>query len=181
MSTTTLDITESRMDIESVESINMNINKAVRSWGWAVRNKWAERIKTKSGPAVRCLFLLCSAQYLSKSKTTTGINNHLLKTHHITKDSNVNDRSLSRKGPLDILFGSPSQPRVFDPTKFDDLLVCFIVTTKQPFTIVNSSALQELLNHTTMASLSQVKLPSDDTIGTKVKQILFLIFINYFI
>ncbi|KFH70213.1 hypothetical protein MVEG_03064 [Podila verticillata NRRL 6337] len=61
------------------------------------------------------------------------------------------------------------QPRIFDPTKFDDLLVRFVVTTKQPFSIVKSSAFQDLLNHATMATDSQVKLPSNDTMATKTK------------
>ena len=77
--------------------------------------------------------------------TISGINNHLLKTHHITKDSNPNDGSLSNQGLLDILLNTSQLPTVFDPTKFDDLLIRFIVTTRQPFNIVKSKAFQELL------------------------------------
>ncbi|KAF9367282.1 hypothetical protein CPB97_005985, partial [Podila verticillata] len=99
--------------------------------------------------------------------TTSGINNHLTKTHRITTDSGVNDGRLSRAGPLDVLLQSSTQPRVFDPTRFDDLLVRFVVTTKQPFSIVKSPAFQDLLNHATMATVSQVKLPSDDTVAAK--------------
>jgi hypothetical protein len=41
--------------------------------------------------------------------------------------------------------------------------------TKQPYSIVESPAFQDLLNHATMATVSQVKLPSDDTMAAKVQ------------
>ncbi|KAG0335817.1 hypothetical protein BG005_004479, partial [Podila minutissima] len=99
--------------------------------------------------------------------TTSGINKHLTVAHKIKADSGVNDGSLSRAGPLDAMFHSSKQPRVFDPTRFDELLVRFVVRTKQPFSIVKSPDLQDLMNHATMASVAQVKLPSDDMMATK--------------
>ena len=155
-----------------MESVGSEISSQMttsRSWGWAFKNKWAERITISTKNAVRCLYPGCKRTYITKTWTTTGINNHLIKYHRITADSGINDGSQSRRGPLDALLHSSTQPRVFDPTVFDDLLVRFIVTTKQPFSIVKSPALQALLDHVTMASVSQVKLPSDDTVAAKVK------------
>lgn len=170
---TTFDIPGSSIDMESVGSVNIHNKKVTRAWGWALKNKWAERVETKKGTVVHCRFSGCKREYISTTMTTTGINRHLLKSHHITQDSNVNDGSLSKQGPLDTMFNSSSRPRIFDPTRFDDLLVRFVVTTKQPFTIVESVAFQDVLNHATMASVSQVKLPSGDTMATKVKLLLF--------
>jgi len=159
------------MDIESVGSDIASQKKGVRTWGWAIKNKWAERATSSksNGVIVRCLYPGCKQTYATSSMTTSGINNHLGKVHRITRDSGVNDGSLSRGGPLDVLLRSSTQPRAFDPTSFNDLLVRFIVTTKQPFSIVKSPAFQELLNHATMANEPQVRLPSDDTMATKVK------------
>jgi hypothetical protein len=139
------------------------------SWGWALKNKWAERVQTKKGPALRCLFPGCMKTYATKAMTTSGINKHLTRAHRITEDSGVNDGSLSRSGPMDTFLHTAKQPRVFDPTTFDDLLVRFVVMTKQPYSIVESPAFQDLLNHATMATVSQVKLPSDDTMAAKVQ------------
>lgn len=179
MSMSTSDLHNSSIDVESMGSTSINKQTVIRAWGWAVRNKWAERIQTKKGEVLRCRYPGCKMEYISKEKTTSGINKHLLKAHHITKDSNINDGSLSRHGPLDKLLHSSSQPRIFDPTRFDDLLVQFILKTKQPFTIVEGVALQELLNHATMASISQVKLPSGDTMATKVRFFLTILSMQY--
>lgn len=102
--------------------------------------------------------------------TTTGVNRHLQSAHKINKESGMNDGSLSQSGLLDTLFHPSKQARVFDPTRFDDLLVRYIIRMKQPFSVIESPELQELLNHCTMASMSQVKLPSSDTIARKVKE-----------
>jgi len=117
---------------------------------------------------MRCLYPGCKATYVAPDMTTTGINTRLRKVHHITGESGVNDGSLSRRGPLDSLLQQSRQPEVFDPTKYDDLLVRFVVTTKQPFSIVRSQAFQDLLNHATMATVAQVQLPSQDTMAKKV-------------
>lgn len=180
-----IDSISTGMDIQSVGSCstsqtNVGSEKKIRQWGWAITNKWAERVDTPNGIFIKCLFPGCKSKYETKSMTTSGINNHLFKIHRIHKESNPNDGSLSNQGPLDILFNSDSRPRIFDPTRFDDLLVRFVVTTKQPFTIVKSPALQELLNHATMASISQVKLPSDDSMAAKVKPIFSFYFSSFF-
>jgi hypothetical protein len=162
------------MDIESVGSDSVGQQKGARSWGWAIKNKWAERVVSSKSTIIRCLYPGCKQKYDTKTMTTSGINNHLTKVHRITPDSGINDGSLSRGGPLDAFLHSAMQPRIFDPTKFDDLLVRFVVTTKQPFSIVTSPAFQDLLNHATMAAESQVKLPSNDTMATKVKVFLLI-------
>ncbi|OAQ24468.1 hypothetical protein K457DRAFT_24032 [Linnemannia elongata AG-77] len=151
------------MDIESVGSDITSQKKGVRTWGWAVKNKWAERATSSksNGVIVRCLYPGYKQTYATSSMTTSGINNHLGKVHRITRDSGVNDGSLSRGGPLDVLLRSFTQPRAFDPTSFNDLLVR---------SIVKSPAFQELLNHATMANEPQVRLPSDDTMATKTKR-----------
>jgi hypothetical protein len=100
------------------------------SWGWALKNKWAEHVQTKKGPALCCLFPGCMKTYATKAMTTSGINKHLTRAHRITEDSGVNDGSLSRSGPMDTFLHTAKQPRVFDPTTFDDLLVRFVVMTK---------------------------------------------------
>ncbi|KAF9895779.1 hypothetical protein BX616_008846, partial [Lobosporangium transversale] len=162
---TTFDITDGSMGTESMGSVSISSKKGTRVWGWAIKNKWAERVETKKGAVIRCRFPGCKMEYTSSTMTTSGINSHLANKHHIRKDSHVNDGSLSRQGPLDVMFSS--SPRVFDPTRFDDLLVRFVVTTKQRFAVVKSAAFQELLNHATMAAMAQVKLPSDDTMANK--------------
>ncbi|KAG0018429.1 hypothetical protein BGZ80_007177, partial [Entomortierella chlamydospora] len=85
----------------------------------------------------------------------------------VTEESSVNDGNLSRAGPMDAFLHAVKQPRVFGPTAFDDLLVRFVVTTKQSFSIVGNPAFKDLLNHATMAEMSQAKLPSDDAMATK--------------
>jgi len=164
--------TSSSLDLSQVN--NIEISSTQRTWGWAITNKWAERTVLPKGPAIRCLFPGCKTRYLTKKMTTTGINNHLDTKHHITRESPPNDGSLSRGGPLDALFHSAKQPRIFDPTNFNRLLVGFIVRTKQPFTIVKSPEFQALLNHATMATEAQVRLPSDDTMAAKVGMMLSL-------
>ncbi|KAF9400272.1 hypothetical protein BGZ76_007752, partial [Entomortierella beljakovae] len=164
---TALDISASSIDMDSIGSGKFIQKKGNRSWGWAIKNKWAERIESRSGITIRCLYPGCRAMYQTNGMTTSGINNHLTKIHHITKDSATNDGSLSREGPLDKLLHLTPEPTVFDPTKFDDMLVRFIVRTKQPFSIVKSNDFQELLNHARMASIDQIKLPSDDSVASK--------------
>jgi hypothetical protein len=167
------DIQVSDMEITSIQSSASHdvdtTSSSRNAWGFAIRNGWAERTTTKKGlTGIRCLYPGCSQIYVTSSMTTSGINRHLRNTHKITEDSGINDGRLSRAGPLDLLFHSSKQPRVFDPTRFDDLLVRFIVGTKQPYAVVDSPELQDLLNHATMATISQVKLPSDDTMAKKV-------------
>ena len=159
------------MEITSVQSDDVNKTSNSRlAWAWAIKNGWAERALTKKGStSIRCLYPGCRQIYITSTMTTSGINRHLANAHKITAESDANDGRLSRAGPLDILFHSSKQPRVFDPTRFDDLLVRFIVRTKQPYAIVKSPELQDLLNHASMATMSQVKLPSDDTMAKKVK------------
>lgn len=170
-------ITSSSFDLGQVNNIDLTSlgsdptekHPSTRAaWGWAIKNKWAERTESKGMVVIRCLFPGCVQKYKTKSMTTSGINKHLKNAHKITEDSGVNDGSLSRAGPLDSFFHPNKQPRVFDPTRFDDLLVRFIVRTKQPFSIVKSHELQDLLNHATLATLPQVKLPSNDTMAKKV-------------
>lgn len=159
----------SDMDISTIASQDRASTKASREpWAWAVVNGWAEHFESPTEKGIRCLYPGCPKKYYTTSMTTSGANRHLRSVHKINKESGVNDGSLSRSGPLDALFHPSKQARVFDPTRFDDLLVRYIVRTKQPFSAVESPELQELLNHCTMASMSQVKLPSSDTIARKV-------------
>jgi hypothetical protein len=171
------DLHVSQVEITSIGSSTVSQNKqrgVVRgAWSWVINNKWAERENTPKGTVTRCLYPGCKKTYITNGMTTTGIINHLSKNHHITQDSGMNDGSLSKQGPIDVLLHSNKQPRIFDPTQFDELLVRFMVTSKQPFTIVQSEAFQDLLNHATMATLHQVKLPSNDTMAGKVNVHLF--------
>jgi hypothetical protein len=140
-----------------------------RSWSWVFRNNWAERTETSRGLAVRCLFPGCNQVYQTVTMTTSGINTHLKKRHRISAESGVNDGSRSKTGPLNALFNSSLQPKDFNCRTFEDALVRFIVTTKQPFAIVKSNAFQELLDLVVLASTnSQVKLPADVTLADKV-------------
>ncbi|KAG9319109.1 hypothetical protein KVV02_004693, partial [Mortierella alpina] len=165
------DVSVSEMDVTSIASqdgASMGAPRTPR--GWATKNKWAEHATTKEGKGILCLFPGCRKFYQTSSFTTSGVNRHLQSAHKINKESGVNDGSLSRSGPLDAHLYPSKQARIIHPTCFDDLLVRYIVRTKQPFSAVGSTELQELLNHCTMASMSQVKLPSSDTIARKVKE-----------
>jgi len=167
-------IAASDLDITSLASSDGASKGAPREpWAWSIKNKWAEHTTTKEGKGIRCLYPGCGKFYRTSSMTTTGVNRHLRNAHKINSESGVNDGSLSRSGPLDVLFHPSKQARFFDPTRFDDLLVRYIVRTKQPFSVVESPDFQELLNHCTMASMSQVKLPSSDTIARKVMFLAF--------
>jgi hypothetical protein len=163
----------SGIESSSQESVSSGVSKqrsSPRSWSWVFQNKWAERTQTKRGLGIRCLFPGCNQIYQTVTMTTSGINTHLKKAHRITSESGVNDGARSRAtGPLDALFNFSKQPKVFDRKTFEDLLVRFVVTTKQPFAIVKSTAFQELLDLVVMASTnSQVKLPSEVTLADKV-------------
>ncbi|KAF8916929.1 hypothetical protein BGZ58_005203, partial [Dissophora ornata] len=99
--------------------------------------------------------------------STSPIINHLKKAHGITAQSGVNDGTM-RQGPLDAMFNASKHPKTFSAEAFDDCLVRFVVLTKQPFAIVQSQDLQELLNQAHLSSSAgQIKLPSNDTMAEK--------------
>ncbi|KAK3805983.1 MAG: hypothetical protein J3R72DRAFT_111893 [Linnemannia gamsii] len=88
------DLTVGNMDIESIGSGSMSQMPGNRSWGWAFKNQWAERVKTSNGLVVHCLYPGCRQKYDTKSMTTSGINRHLIKIHRITPGSGVNCHSI---------------------------------------------------------------------------------------
>lgn len=77
-------------------------------------------------------------------------------------------------GPLDLAMAATSgwsAPEPITKDNFMDALIKFIVSNKLPMTLVEDTTFQSLLNVAQLAQSQEiVRLPSKDTISTKVNQ-----------
>lgn len=97
---------------------------------------------------------------------------HLRDKHFINADAVNSPTFQARKGPLDKLMakGSKRTADIFTQEGFSDALLRFLITNKLPLSLVNDRSFQDLLYVTNDApSKSFVKLPSNDTVGKRVR------------
>ena len=111
---------------------------------------------------------------------TTNVSRHMKRHHGITAHSGKNNGKRQRpqeSGAMDSFLDNNAnkRPREFNATVFKDALCKMFVARNLSFELAESEEFQELLYVVQQAQdLTQVKLPSADTIAAKVSVQRFL-------
>lgn len=149
-----------------------------RSWVWL--NGWVETRGDNDLKQIHCLYPGCSKSFRYVKGSTTNINDHLQRQHHLTKDVRNDGSFTIAKGPLERamekLNKRPAETG-FSIIDFQRLLAKFLIQKRLPFTFVEDPIFQKLLHMAQLAPNKDVlALPSNDTMAKRVHYLRLVVF-----